>query len=93
MGHWMTIAPQMRRRDGKVGEPMAAAGDAVNCVCLVMAGTARSAQKDREYFRTAFAIADHLGWAVHDDTDSGAWVTREWALAEDPPPKPWWRLW
>jgi hypothetical protein len=34
--------------------------------------------KDREYFLLVFAIADHLGWRVHDDTDSGDWVSKEW---------------
>jgi hypothetical protein len=88
----MEVKPQFRRWDERVGEPVDGDGQA-NCVYLRIPAQARGADKDHEYFAIAFSIADHLGWLVFDDTDSGALMSRSRAEPEPPPRKPWWKVW
>ena len=96
MGRWMEITPEVRRWDGLCGERVADDGDRVNCVHLFFPGTRRGPDIERDYWMTAFAIAEHLGWIVFDDTDSGSTVSREtlerWWPSK-PAPKPWWKVW
>jgi hypothetical protein len=94
-GCWMDIMVESRRWDGKVGERVDG-GELANCVHLRIPQSARGPEKEREYFMLAFAIANHLGWNVHDDTDSGDWVSKEGLEVMFPTgekPKPWWKIW
>ena len=96
-GRWMEITPQTRRWDGVMGEVVSNEGANVNCVHLFFPGTHRGPELERDYWHMAFRIAEHLGWLVFDDTDSGSTVSREtlefWYPSQPIAPKPWWKLW
>jgi hypothetical protein len=83
---------QFRRWDERIGEPIDG-GDRANCVYLRIPALARGPDRDHKYFAVAFSIADQLGWQVFDDTDSGAMMSRSWAVPEAPKAKPWWKAW
>jgi hypothetical protein len=91
-GRAMDLEPQFRRSDGRTGEPVEG-GDQTNCVYLHIPAHARGADRDHEYFAIAFSIADHLGWLVFDDTDSGSTMSRSRSEPDPPPQKPWWKVW
>lgn len=92
---WMDIVVESRRWDGKVGERMEA-GELVNCLFLRIPASSRGPEKEKECFVLAFAIADHLGWKLYDDTVSGSCLGKEWlemAFPAKQAPKPWWKPW
>ena len=94
-GRRMDIVLESRRWDGKVGERVEER-ELVNCVHLTIPASVRGPEKERDYFLLAFTIAEHLGWHVHDDTDSGDWVSKDSLNAMFPTqekPKPWWKRW
>ena len=64
-----------------------------NCIRLHIPYAFLGKRPERDYFPTAFAIADHLGWSLYDE-QSGEDIPRE-AMASDSAPKqkPWWRIW
>ncbi len=95
LGRWMEITPQWRTADGLLLTGSADDSVRVNYIHLHFPAKARGPTIDRDYMRAAFAIADHLGWRVHDDTDSDDWVSKEMLEASRPatPKKPWWKLW
>ena len=98
---WMEITPETRRWDGFIGTRVDAVDNTVNCVRLFFPGTRRGPEIERAYWRTAFAIADHLGWDAWDDTYSNCFLSpemverqlREYAGETGKPGKPWWKLW
>jgi hypothetical protein len=92
---WMDIAVEFRRWDGKVGERVDAT-ELANCISLRIPASVRGPEKEKDYFVLAFAIADHFGWLLYDDTDSGCCLGRDWLERNFPTkqaPRPWWKLW
>lgn len=68
--------------------------DLANCVHLLVPARARSAALERGYFAFALDVAERLGWELHDDTDSGAVISRQRLEAFDAAPaRPWWKFW
>lgn len=94
-GRWMDIVVESRRWDGKAGERLETE-ELVNCVYLRIPASVRGPEKERDYFVLAFAIAEHLGWLLYDDTDSGCCLGKGWLEKTFPVkqvPKPWWKVW
>ena len=93
-GRWMEIRPQWRSPEG-VEKAAPHGSDRVNYIHLHFPAHARGPERDAEYVRLAFEIAEHLGWWVHDDTDSDDWVSPDLLEAWWPKHrrKPWWKFW
>lgn len=95
LDRWMDIVVESRRWDGKIGERMEAE-ELVNCIFLRIPASVRGPEKERDYFVLAFDIADHFGWLLFDDTDSGCCRGREWlerAFPTKQARRPWWKVW
>jgi len=93
--HRMDLVVECRRWDGMVGERMETTG-LVNCIFLRIPASVRGPEKERDYFVLAFAIADHLGWPLFDDTDSGCRLDSGWLATAFPTieaRRPWWKFW
>ena len=97
-GRWMEITPETRRWEGFIGTRVDSIDHTVNCVRLFFPGNKRGPEMERDYWRTAFAIADHLGWDAWDDTYSNCFLSPEMVERQlrehaGKSVKPWWKLW
>lgn len=67
--------------------------DTTNCIRLHIPYAFLGRRPDRDYFPTAFAIADHLGWSLYDE-QSGEIIPREATAAPMiEASRPWWKIW
>lgn len=66
----------------------------VNCVRLSMASFHRNPQAEQECYWAAYEVTKRLGWRLHDDTDKGDWISKEYlenVLSREA--RSWWDLW
>ncbi|MCE9589248.1 MAG: hypothetical protein K8S99_01850 [Planctomycetes bacterium] len=95
----MEISLEVVDADGNWIEEVSETSDTINCIRLHVPYAFLGKRPERDYFPTAFLIADHLGWSLYDE-QSGEDIPRD-AVASDMTqtrtqtrtPKPWWRFW
>ncbi len=88
---WMEIDLEDVTEDGDIRED--GASGSVNCVRLHIPYAMLGGAPERDYFPTAFAIGQYLGWAVIDE-QTGESLAASAARGQDAPRrKPWWKLW
>lgn len=90
---WMEISLETVDEDGNWIEEDGKVYDSTNCIRLHIPYAFLGKRPEQDYFPTAFAIADHLGWSLYDE-QSGEDIPRDAdASTEAQTQKPWWKFW
>jgi hypothetical protein len=73
---WMEISLETVDADGNIIEEEGGTYDTANCIRLHIPYAFLGTRPERDYFPTAFSIADHLGWSLYDE-QSGEDIPRD----------------
>jgi hypothetical protein len=84
---WMEIDLEVVSEEGDSIREAWREYDEFNCISLHIPYQFLGKAPERDYFPTAFAIADHVGWELYDE-QTGEAVPREPTAR-----KPWWWFW
>jgi hypothetical protein len=66
---WMEIDLEVVNEEGDNAESSKQVSADINCIRLHIAHKFLGDDIERDYFPTAFAIAEHIGWTLYDDHD------------------------
>src|SRR5262245_52382968 len=85
---WMEIDPELVTEEGDTRDDDLGSST-VNCIRLHIPYAELGKQPESDYYPTARAIAEHLGWVAMDE-QTGAPLAPATSQASS---KPWWRFW